>query len=165
MDEDAMSVDVEHLYIYDDGGHLIKHTWPYDFTEEGPIEEIYTYTWKDGNIISVLVSDTSEDTIPREEYDIKYTSIENNIPFFFTYFYSYDVYLEWQSCFGKRCKKLPQSVTYMNLTMEPPWEWGVHSITHIFNYILEDGLVTKIAVESIDDKGNSSLDVYELEWW
>lgn len=56
-------------------------------------------------------------------------------------------------------------MSYINPTMDPLWEWGIRSITDTFNYTLEDGLVTKIAVESIDDKGNSSLEVYELEWW
>lgn len=166
LDEDAMTVEGHESYLYDTNGRLVKAIKaPYDFSEDGPINPIYTYTWRDGNISSVLVSVSSGDMEPNEEYNIRYTSVENNIPLFFVYYYSNNVYLEWQGCFGRRCKNLPQSVTYINLTMDPSWEWGVRSVTDTFNYTLEDGMVTKIAVESIDDKGNSGQDVYELEWW
>ncbi len=162
LDENAMTVECRATYAYDSGGHLIKVTRP-DLTEE-PINEIYTNNaWSDdGNIRSVIETESSK-VGALFEYEIKYSSIENNIPLFFTYYNKDNIYLEWQGCFGKRCKNLPQSVIFTNRTMEPSWEG--HSITYNYDYTSENGLITKISVVSTTDKGTSSKEVYELEWW
>lgn len=162
-DENAMTVECRDTYAYDSGGHLIKVTRPYDFSEGEPINEIYTNLWSDdGNISSVIEKESSE-VGALFEYEIKYSSIENNIPLFFTYYNKDNIYLEWQGCFGKRCKNLPQSVICTNRTMEPSWEG--YSITYNYDYTSENGLITKISVVSTTNKRTSSKDVYELEWW
>ena len=162
LDENVMTVECRATYAYDSGGYLIKVTQP-DLTEE-PINEIYTNNaWSDdGNIRSVIETESSK-VGALFEYEIKYSSIENNIPLFFTYYNKDNIYLEWQGCFGKRCKNLPQSVIFTNRTMEPSWEG--HSITYNYDYTSENGLITKISVVSTTDKGTSSKEVYELEWW
>ena len=165
-DENAMTVECQESYLYDAQGCLLKAIKPpYDFAEEDPINEIYNYTWKDGNIISVTEKTSRENIILSEntEFIINYTTIENTIPLFFTYYYSNNLYLEWQGYFGKRCKNLPLSVTFINHTMEPSWDG--YSTTYHYSYTVEDGLITKIAVESTTNKGISSKDTYELEWW
>ena len=163
LEENAMTVECRDTYAYDSGGHLIKVTRPYDFSEGEPINEIYTNLWSDdGNISSVIETESSE-VGALFEYEIKYSSIENNIPLFFTYYNTDNIYLEWQGCFGKRCKNLPQSVIITNRTMEPSWEG--YSITYNYDYTSGNGLITKISVVSTTNKGTSSKDVYELEWW
>ena len=161
-DENDMAVECRDTYDYDSGGQLIKVTRP-DLSEDEPINEIYTNLWSDdGNISSVIETESSE-VGALFEYEIKYSSIENNIPLFFTYYNKDNIYLEWQGCFGKRCKNLPQSVICTNRTMEPSWEG--YSITYNYDYRSENGLITKISVVSTTDKGTSSKEVYELEWW
>lgn len=164
LGENAMTVECRNTYAYDSGGHLIKVTRP-DLSYDEPINEIYTNNaWSnDGNIRSVIETESSEVGALFEEYEIKYSSIENNIPLFFTYYNKDNIYLEWQGCFGKRCKNLPQSVIWTDRTMEP--SWVVHSITYNYDYRFENGLITKISVVSTTDKGTSSKEVYELEWW
>lgn len=163
LEENAMTVECRNTYAYDSGGHLIKVTRP-NLSDDEPINEIYTNNaWSDdGNIRSIIETESSE-VGALFEYDIKYSSIENNIPLFFTYYNKDNIYLEWQGCFGKRCKNLPQSVIHTNRTMEPSWEG--YSITYNYDYKSENGLITKISVVSTTNKGNSSKDVYELEWW
>jgi len=159
-DQSTITVECQDTYSYDSKGYLVEAMMaPYDFSEEGPFNEIYTYTWRDGNISHVIVTESSENKI-LEEYDIKYTSIENSIPLFFTYYYSNNEYLEWQGCFGKRSKNLPQSVTFINRTWVPSWDSNSH--TYNYNYTFENGLITKISVESPTIK---HMDIYELEWW
>lgn len=161
--ENAMTVECRYTYAYDSGGHLIKVTRPDLLSDDGPINEIYTNNaWSDdGNIRSVIETESSK-VGALFEYEIKYSSIENNIPLFFTYYNKDNIYLEWQGCFGKRCKNLPQSVICTNRTMEPSWEG--YSITYNYDYRSENGLITKIFVVSTTDKGTSSKEVYELEW-
>lgn len=160
--ESSHTVDIKEKYTYDYQGYLIEATRPYDFTEDHPIERKYTYSWNDDNIISVTESE-SNDGLVLFEHSIKYTSIENNIPLFFTYFYSNNIFLEWQGYFGKRCKNLPERITITNHTMEPSWDG--YSITYTYNYITEEVLITEMEVESTTNKGTSSKDAYELEWW
>lgn len=162
-ENDTVAVECRDTYDYDSGGHLIKVTRP-DLLDDWSINEIYTNNaWSDdGNIRSVIETKSSK-VGALFEYEIKYSSIENNIPLFFTYYNTANIYLEWQGCFGKRCKNLPQSVIITNRTMEP--SWVVHSITYNYDYTSENGLITKISVVSTTDKGTSSKEVYELEWW
>ena len=149
-DENDMAVECRDTYAYDSGGHLIKVTRP-DLSDDEPINEIYTNNaWSDdGNIRSVIETESSK-VGALFEYEIKYSSIENNIPLFFTYYNTDNIYLEWQGCFGKRCKNLPQSVIITNRTMEPSWEG--YSITYNYDYTSENGLITKISVVSTTDK-------------
>lgn len=165
-DENDMAVECRDTYAYDSGGHLIKVTRP-DLSDDEHINEIYTNNaWSDdGNIRSVIETESSEvgALFEYEINEIKYSSIENNIPLFFTYYNKDNIYLEWQGCFGKRCKNLPQSVIYTNRTIEP--SWVVDSIIYNYDYTSENGLITKISVVSTTDKGTSSKEVYELEWW
>lgn len=162
LEENTMTVECQETYSYDTQGCLVKAEAPYDFAEDGPLKSIFTYTWKGGNISSVVETESGKNEI-LSEYAIKYTSIENNLPLFFVYYYNNNVYLEWQGYFGMRCKNLPQSVSYTNHGAEPSWDG--YSITNTYNYNLDDGLVTKIVVESTTNKGTSSQDMYELEWW
>lgn len=161
-DLEDIAVECRDTYTYDSSEHLTKVTRPYDVTEEKHIYETCTYTYRDGNIVSVIETESSENKVLLE-YDIKYTSIENNIPLFFTYYNTANIYLEWQGCFGKRCKNLPQCLIYTNRTMESSWEG--YSTTYNYDYTYENGLITKISVVSTTDKGTSSKEVYELEWW
>ena len=163
LDENAKTVEGRDTYAYDSGGHLIKVTRP-DLSDDEHIEIYTNNAWSDdGNIRSVIETESSK-VGALFEYEIKYSSIENNIPLFFTHYNTCNFYLEWQGCFGKRCKNLPQSVIYTNRrTMES--SWVVHSITYNYDYTSENGLITKISVVSTTDTGTSSKDVYELEWW
>lgn len=155
--ENALTVDVIHRYEYDVNGQLIKQTRPsYDYTEE---EKTLTtqYVWQNGNIVKII--HTGEELA--QESTISYTSYVNVLPHFSANAdYGIDVYLEWQGYFGERCKNLPASITTVNSS-------GYHS-TCSFDYVINDGLITKITEHTITTiSGISYTNSYEydLEWW
>ena len=156
ISETLTSFECHCTYSYDNNGYLVK-TITVSNPEYEYLNRSYDYFWENGNINSVIESD-SEGIL--NEYNIKYTSIENNIPLFCTYYYRDNVYLEWQGCFGKRCENLPQSMTVTNRTLGME-----NSYTDTYNYTFEDGFITKIVVESTTMNGSIDQEVYELEWW
>lgn len=167
LEENAHSIDVKETYEYDSNGHLIEFKRPSDYTVDGYSLATFIYSWQNGNITKI--TESTEET----EYtaggvwaklNISYTSYANTIPFFFVGFGYTDVYLSWQGFFGKRCKNLPASQTFTYISEQ----WGdnikTDTITYTYDYAYTDGLVTNVTSKRTY-KGNTSIDVYDLEWW
>lgn len=134
------TVDAKDTYEYENNGYLTKVTRPgYDYTEGNSAK--YSLTWQDGNISKIRIFGNGYDL--SEEHVISYTSHPNTIPFIFTHFISWNVFLGWQGYFGKRCKNLPaKEVVNYNLA-----DNGLNipnTITFTYDYTIEDGLVTKV---------------------
>jgi len=151
------TVDAKDTYEYDNNGYLSKVTRPDDYTATEWNSE-YSLTWQDGNISKIRIFGNGYDL--SEEHVISYTSHPNTIPFIFTDFISWNVFLGWQGYFGKRCKNLPaKEVVNYNLA-----DNGLNipnTITFTYDYTIEDGLVTKVI-----KKWDSQLTiVYEFEWY
>lgn len=166
LEENAQSIDVKETYEYDSNGYLIEIKRPSDYEVDGYSLATVTYSWENGNIFKITEStEETEYTAGGvwNELEISYTSYANTIPFFFVG-WGYDVYLSWQGFFGKRCKNLPASQTYTYISEQ----WGdkikTDTITYTYDYAFTDGLVTTVTSKSTY-KGNTSTDVYDLEWW